>query len=197
MKDIQCILSTTQVVTIRPLRLEDVPAIDAMHDRLSKESMYSRYFTAQKPSLTSILEQAHLSSSRGAGFVAILQNQPQEIVGLAYYVCSQEDIRVAEPALLIEDRFQGQGLGKMMMDYLVCEAQAHAVGYFQSYVFPANQRVLRILEHSGLPMERHYRDGLLEVSQYLGSMICIQDAAHLELSGLANELNPTNLFDVG
>ena len=186
-------LPAAQSTAIRPLRLEDVPSIDAMHDRLSQESTYCRYFTPHKPSLASLLEQAHLSSSRGAGFVAVLQNRPQEIVGLAYYVCSPDDIRVAELALLIEDRFQGQGLGRAMMDHLVLEAQANAVDCFQGHVLPANQRVLRFLERSGLPMERHYRDGLFEVRLNLGSAHYIPNAAPRELSAIGGELDPAVL----
>ena len=188
MFDIQYLLTTAQVVTIRPLRLEDVPSIDAMHDRLSKESLYYRYFAVNKPPLTSLQEQAHLSNSRGAAFVAVLQSPLQEIVGLAYYLFTDEDIRVAEPALLIEDRFQGQGLGQAMMDCLVSEAQTHAVSYFQMFVLPENRRVLRILDKSGLPMERHYRDGLFEVWLYLDSGQCIPNAAPRELSAIGNEL---------
>ena len=189
MSDIQLLLTTMQIVTIRPLRLGDVPSIDTMHDRVSKESLYSRYFTAHKPSLNSLFEQANLSSSKGSAFVAALQSPEQEIVGLAYYIFKPEDMCVAEPALLIEDRFQGQGLGKVMMECLMREAQAHLVSYFKIFVLPANQRVLRILEQSKLPMERHYRDGLFEVWQYLDNGNCIANSACKEISTIGGELD--------
>lgn len=163
MSEIKYILPTTEVVIIRPMKLNDVPLICAMHDRLSKESIYSRYFSVNKPSMTSLVEQAHLSSRRGASYVALLQNQPYEIIGVAYYICSSDDPGVAEPALLIEDRFQGNGLGWAMMERLISDAREQAICIFQSYVLMTNQRILRILEKSSLPLGRYYRDGLLEI----------------------------------
>jgi GNAT superfamily N-acetyltransferase len=179
-----------QIVTIRPLRLGDVPLIDTMHDRVSKESLYSRYFTDHKPSLNSLFEQANLSSSKGSAYVAALQSPEQEIVGLAYYLSKPEDMCVAEPALLIEDRFQGQGLGKIMMECLLREAQAHCVSYFKIFVLPANQRMLRILEQSELPTEIHYCDGLFQVWQYLDNGKCIPNSACKEISTIGSELDP-------
>lgn len=163
MSEIKFSLPTTELVIIRPMKLNDIPLLCAMHDRLSKESIYSRYFSVNKPSMTSLVEQAHLSSCRGASYVAVLQNPPYEIIGVAYYICSSDDFGVAEPALLIEDRFQGNGLGWMMMEQLISTAREQAISVFQSYVLMTNQRILRILEKSGLPLGRHYRDGLFEI----------------------------------
>ncbi len=39
MHPFQVLLSDGQMVTIQPMRLDDLNAIDAMHDRLSKQSL--------------------------------------------------------------------------------------------------------------------------------------------------------------
>ncbi len=163
MSEIKFLLPTTEVVIIRSMKLSDIPLIASMHDRISKESIYSRYFSVNKPSMSSVVEQAHLSSYKGASYVAVLQNPPCEIIGVAYYICSSDDPGVAEPALLIEDRFQGNGLGWAMMEQLISDAREQTISLFQSYVLMTNQRILRMLEKSGLPFERHYRDGLFEI----------------------------------
>lgn len=188
MSNKQYSLRNTELVIIRPLEPEDIPSIDAMHDRLSKDSLYYRYFTAYKPSLSVLVEQTRLSRSRGVAFVAVLKNSPQEVVGLAYYVCSLDDVHIAEPALLIEDRYQGEGLGWAMLECLVCEAQTNGVTCFQSYVLPANLRVLRLLEKTGLPMQRHYCDGIVEVKLDLGYEPCISTLSLTDLSATGSDL---------
>lgn len=187
MSEIQYTLRDTETVTIRPLELDDVPLIDAMHDRISKDSLYCRYFTTYKPSLDVLFEQARLCSYRGAAFVAVLQNPLQEIVGLAYYICTSDGNHEAEPALLIEDCFQGQGLGWAMMDLLLKEAQANGVSCFRSFVIPGNQRIFRILEKSGLPMHRHYCDGIFEVKLDLLSDQSILKISQHEMCVLDNQ----------
>ena len=171
--DNQYLPTNSQAVTIRTMQLEDISSINLMHDRLSKESLNYRYFTSYKPTLEAIREQAHLSKSRGTAFVAVSQGPAKEIVGLAYYIFTPDDVHVAEPAVLIEDRFQGQGLGRALMERLVGEAQDQGVTCFHLYVSPGNQRILQVLEQSGLPLERYYRDGILEIWQSLGIGQCM------------------------
>jgi GNAT superfamily N-acetyltransferase len=145
------------------MQLNDLAAIDAMHDRLSKQSLYERYFVSQKPSLGALREQLQLSQCKGAALAATLNSAPDEIIGMAYYLLTPDDVGVAEPAFLVEDRFQGQGLGSAMFDYLIQEALSQALRGFQLFVRPENQRMLRLLDQKTFPTERHYRDGMYEV----------------------------------
>jgi RimJ/RimL family protein N-acetyltransferase len=155
-------LADGRTVTIRPMTAGDLPSLAAMHDRLSKQSLYDRYFTAQKPSLAALREQLQPAWERGAALAAALDAAPRDIIGAAYYVITPGDRSVAEPAFLVEDRFQGQGLGYALFDGLLQDARAQALQGFQLYVLPHNQRMLHLLCRQPFPLERHYRDGMLE-----------------------------------
>jgi GNAT superfamily N-acetyltransferase len=163
MYPIQFLLMDGQSVKVRPMQLGDLFAIDAMHDRLSKQSLYHRYFVAHKPSLDALHEQMQLSQYRGAALVAIPDSAPNEIIGMAYYLFTPNDVSVAEPALLVEDRFQGLGLGGALFKYLIREAFSQTLRGFQLFILPENHRMFRLLNQVTFHTERHYNDGMYEV----------------------------------
>jgi GNAT superfamily N-acetyltransferase len=163
MYPIQFLLKDGQSVKIRPMQMDDILAIDAMHDRLSKQSLYYRYFVPRKPSLDALQDQMRLSQYRGAALVATLDSASNEIIGMAYYLFTPNDASVAEPAFLIEDRFQGLGLGGALFKYLVREALSQALRGFQLFVLPENRRMLKLLNHVRFNTERHYSHGVYEV----------------------------------
>lgn len=160
---VRFLLKNGQSATIRTMQGNDLAAMDAMHDRLSKQSLYERYFVSYKPSLDTLREQMQLSQHRGAALVATLDSAPNEIIGTAYYLPIPDDIGVAEPAFLVEDRFQGQGLGSALFYYLTQAASSQALRGFRLFILPENQRMLRLLDQKTFPTERHYRDGMYEV----------------------------------
>ncbi len=163
MSPIQFSLKDGRSVKIRPAQASDLPAIDAMHDRLSKQSLYYRYFSARKPSLAALRQQLELSQRGGAALVAVLESQPDEIIGMAYYLFSREAGCLAEPALLVEDRFQGQGLGRALFSRLIQAALAQALSGFQLFILPENRGMLQLLKRIGAQAEQRYRDGLFQV----------------------------------
>ncbi|MEJ2265930.1 MAG: GNAT family N-acetyltransferase [Anaerolineales bacterium] len=163
MYPIQFLLKDGQSVKIRPIQVDDILAIDAMHDRLSKQSLYYRYFVPRKPSLDALREQIKLSQYRGAALAATLDSAPNEIIGMAYYLFTPNDASVAEPAFLVEDRFQGLGLGRALFKYLIREALSQALHGFQLFVLPENRRMLQLLNQVTFNTERHYRHGVYEV----------------------------------
>jgi RimJ/RimL family protein N-acetyltransferase len=163
MYPIQFLLKDGQSVKIRPMQLDDLLAIDAMHDRLSKQSLYYRYFVARKPSLEVLREQVQLSQYKGAALVATLDSAPNRIIGMAYYLFTPKDDSVAEPALLIEDRFQGLGLGGALFKYLSREALSQALHAFQLFILPENRRALKLLNHVPFNAKQHFSNGVYEV----------------------------------
>lgn len=163
MYPVHLLLINGQQVTIRPVQWNDLAAIDAMHDRLSRQSLYDRYFVSHKPSLDTLRGQMQLSRHRGVALVATLDSAPNEIIGMAYYLITPDDVSVAEPAFLVEDRFQGQGLGSALFNCLIREAMSQALRGFQIFILPENHRMFHLLNQKTFPTEQHYRDGMYEV----------------------------------
>lgn len=163
MYPVQFLLKDGQSVIIRSIQLDDLHNIDAMHDRLSRQSLYYRYFVPNKPSLQALCEQIQLSQNNGAALVAILESDPDQIIGMAYYLFAPDQAQIAEPAILVEDRFQGLGLGGALFKYLMREALSQAVHAFQLFILPENRKMLQLIKNMKFKSEQHFRDGVYEV----------------------------------
>ena len=71
----------------------------------------------------------------------------------------------AEYAALVENRWQGIGLGRALTDRLVEAARDRGIWRLHALVMPGNERMLRLLRGLGLPTRAGREEGteLLEV----------------------------------
>lgn len=150
-------------VTVRPLQPDDASLIYAMHGRLSPESIYYRYLQHRPPTLDAIATLYRLDPATGAGFVATVQQQDEIIVGVACYVReTYTEPPTAELGILVEDRFQGQGVGRRLWQRIQRHAQTHQIHQLRVLVHPGNQRMQRLLRGSGLSYTTSTCDGVHE-----------------------------------
>jgi RimJ/RimL family protein N-acetyltransferase len=150
-------------IIVRPLQPDDVGLIHAMHGRLSPESLYYRYLRQRPPTLDEIAALYRLDPGTGAGFVAMALQEDQTIVGVAYYVReAQTQSQTAETAILVEDQFQGQGIGRCLWQQLQQHAQAHQIHQLRVFLDPGNGRMQRLVHGSGLPYTAKVQGGLKE-----------------------------------
>ena len=153
----------TNTMKIRPVRIEDVPLIDEMHDRLSKDSIYFRYLGTSKPGINDLHKLCSTEAENGFVVVATVSEPQEKVIGIACYTVDPENPTAAEPAVLVEDSYQGCGIGKKIVTALGRFAVGKGVTIFVSYIHPVNSKVLRMIQGSGIPFESKYRDGLKEV----------------------------------
>lgn len=126
-----------------------------MHQRLSADSIYSRYHSPRVPSREEIRRVTALDGDSGLALVAVMPGRGGMVVGLAYYVVTGRQL--AEVAFLVEDRYQGQGIGKRLVQALSRSAVAHDICFFDAYVLAANRPMQHLLEQGG-PLVHQRRD---------------------------------------
>ena len=144
-------------VTIRAIRPDDAMGLQALHKRLSPESVYLRFLEYRKlltDTDAKMLAQVNYDTSMA--FVAALKgDELDELIGVARYVlCGSEKDELAEAAVVVEDAYQGRGLGSQLLDRLVDHARRHGVRAFAMSVHHTNARIMRFIERSRLPV-RH------------------------------------------
>ncbi|HTX45409.1 MAG TPA: GNAT family N-acetyltransferase, partial [Solirubrobacteraceae bacterium] len=117
-----------RVVNIRPIEASDASALHQAYERLSDDTKYKR-FMATKPHLSrrDISYLTHIDGDNHVALVATPVGEPDQIIGVARYVRLPEDARTAEFAIVIGDRYQGDGLGSALMSRLADAATAHGV----------------------------------------------------------------------
>jgi RimJ/RimL family protein N-acetyltransferase len=143
-------------VTIRAIRPDDAPRLQALFALLSPDSVFFRFLTPAKQ-LTN--EQAtsfaNVDYQMRMGLVATSAPRGEEnIVAVARYAEVQpSEPGVVEFAIVVQDRYQGRGLGTILLKRLVAYAQTHAILTFLARVHPENTRMLGLLQHSGFPIK--------------------------------------------
>ena len=149
-------------VLIRPATPADVQPILEMHERLSADTLYLRYLVPYRPVYLPAHVQEICSRPAGAG-AALVAVSGGEVIGFGYYVVDAARPDTAEPALLIEDRYQGLGLGRRLFTQLLAAARKQGIAYFDAFAHSSNRRMLRLLRHSGREIDRTLDGGHVAV----------------------------------
>jgi GNAT superfamily N-acetyltransferase len=123
-------------VCVRPGRPEDRGGLRDMFYRLSPKSTYLR-FLAPYPRVP---ERA-LDLLLGAGSLVAVAGK--EVVGRAMYVRTG---REAEVAVVVEDGWQGRGVGKLLMNALAGRAAHEGVEVLTGDVLGENRRMMGLLK---------------------------------------------------
>jgi RimJ/RimL family protein N-acetyltransferase len=153
------VLSDGGLAFVRPVRPEDKPGLAALHQRMSRDSQYLRYFTARRRLPESeLLRAVEIDGRRHMGFVAFVQGQ------LAAYACyAGEGGDSAEVAFQVEDAQQGRGLGTLLLEQLAAYAHEQGLRRFTATVLPHNRRMIEVFRDAGFPREVRHAGGVLDV----------------------------------
>jgi RimJ/RimL family protein N-acetyltransferase len=147
-------------VGFRPIRATDDRALQRFHAGLSARSVYQRFFSLM-PRLGA--EQAHYFADANGidrlALVALDPRDPREIIGVVRLERDRERSR-AEYAAVIDDRWQGKGLGLALTRRLIALAVPLGITRFYAYVLPDNARMLSLLRDLRLPEHVHDEGGV-------------------------------------
>lgn len=160
------------LVSIRSIRPDDAPRLQALFTRLSPASIYLRFLGYRKMlSDEEARNLAEVDYRNRMAFVACLQQGPEErIIGVARYAAVEGAVpRAAEAAVVVEDEYQGRGLGTILLKKLVSYARENGVHSFWATVHRNNAQILRFIKRSGLPVERKaLKEGAWDIRVRLG-----------------------------
>jgi acetyltransferase len=167
------VLKDGTTVTLRPIRAEDEAALTALYARLSPQSSYQRFFTVMRrlpPSWAHIL--ANVDYDRTMAMVAL--DAGDELIGVARYA---HDPRAdeAEIAIAIDDRWQGRGLGTLLLGELVRYAKGKGLRRFRAYVLADNVRMVKLVRRVATILDRKLDSGVIS--------LLLAPAGHSEADG--------------
>jgi RimJ/RimL family protein N-acetyltransferase len=146
------------LVHLRPIRPDDARRLQAFHSRLSRNSIFMRFFSPL-PVLTDARATyfTTIDYDRRMAIVAVRGSDHEEqILGVVRYDRIDDEWAPderAEFALIVEDRVQHQGIGSVLFWALVETARARGIRTFIAEVLAENRRMLKMLRESGLPMQ--------------------------------------------
>lgn len=150
-------------LTLRPIRPGDAPALVALHARLSDHTRYLRFFTPC-PRVPPVLLHRFVNVDHHSREAFVILSGTH-VVGVGRY--ERLSTEEAEVALVVEDAYQGRGIGTLLLTRLVEAARANGIERFVGTVLPENTGVLRWIR--AYPVERAFADGLMRLGFPLGS----------------------------
>jgi len=144
-----------KLVFLRPIRPEDEPMELAMVNRLSKESLYFRFF-GYVPQMTHELMTrfTQIDYDREMAIIALIKDEgEEEMIGVVRIIADPWG-EAAEYAILVADEWQGLGLGSQMTDYIIEIAQDMELERLYATVLASNKGMLSLFERKGFAIER-------------------------------------------
>jgi GNAT superfamily N-acetyltransferase len=156
-------LRNGKTIHVRPIRADDTEGLCAFHTRLSTDTVVFRYFRSvpilqedQAEHLTHVDYESRMAlvATTGAG-------DDEQIIAVVRY--ERVAPQTAEVAFVVEDRWQGLGIGTALFLRLAQYARGRGFTTFIAEVMASNMHMRNLFSHSGFPSTATYADGCVEV----------------------------------
>ncbi len=154
------LLSDGSTVEIRHATPEDAADVRQMHTELSPTNAYFRFFSysPQAPER----EAQRLCRPLDDDHAALLARLDGTLVGVASYEPTGRT-GTAEIAFAVSDEMHGRGVATLLLEHLVSIARQRRLTAFAAETLPDNMAMQRVFTDAGLPVERHFADGVIEL----------------------------------
>jgi acetyltransferase len=160
-------------VTIRPIRPEDEPLLVRLHQALSERTVYLRYFQPLKLSQRTAHERltriCFIDYDREMVFAVESKKKDgaPEIIAIGRLSKLHGPDREAELAVLVDDRYQGLGLGTELYRRLIAVARDENLQRVVSTILAENREMRAICQKLGFHMEADLDDGTIQANLQL------------------------------
>src|SRR2546427_1929232 len=150
-------------VRVRAIRPDDEPRLMALCRRLSPRTVYQRFFSFRRL----LPEEAHASANvdyrqRMALVAEVADGQEPELIGVARYGPGDE-VTAAEIGLVVEDGWQGLGLGSILLEEILRAGEQRGIHQFSADVLTENRRALGLLARHTAITRRTASDGVTSI----------------------------------
>ncbi len=130
-------------VATRPIRPDDDERFRRMWPRLSRDTVYRRFHApVHRIPVETVRRLVEVDHHLREAVVAVMGG---EVIGVARYDRSPDDPATAEFAILVEDAWQGVGVGRQLLVELMALAAERGVRELTATVQPDNVRVISLI----------------------------------------------------
>ncbi|WP_456387450.1 GNAT family N-acetyltransferase [Desulfolithobacter sp.] len=155
------LLDDGTLVSFRSIRPTDEPHMRELMYNLSQETVYYRFMSRQKRfthrQLHDFVYIDHRKDVAVVGTVPEAHGEAIIAVG-RYYL--NERTNKAEVAFVIQDQWQGKGIGTFLFRHLITIAKRNGIAGFTAEVLRDNYRMQAIFNHSGYKVKSRLEEGV-------------------------------------
>jgi acetyltransferase len=162
----RCAMPDGTPVLLRPIKPEDEPMWHDMLRNCSDESIRGRFHSLFHGTTHAMAARACcIDYDRELAIVAELgTNGDRNIIGVTRLV-ADPDHDTADFAILVADRWQSHGLGKMLTRYCLEIAENWGLSHVTAMTSATNARMVRIFEGLGFSIDRQLENNLAVVNK--------------------------------
>ena len=154
------LLADGSTVLVRQAGPVDFEAVKAMHEAMSPDNLYLRFFSIGP--LVAEREASRVCREAEAGRAALLALSGDEVVGCASYESAPGG--PAEIAFAVADRMHRKGIATLLLEHLVSRARDDGIEAFVAETLAENTAMLRVFADAGLPVRKRCDHGVMEVT---------------------------------
>src|ERR1700730_16420356 len=136
---VYALLADGTTVEIRPAGPADFDAVKAMHQAMSPDNTYLRFFNISR--FAAETEARRICKDPVPGQVALLALAGDEVVGVASYVAVGAGN--AEVAFAVADHMHHKGVATLLLEHLVSRARDDGIEAFVAETLAGNTALLR------------------------------------------------------
>jgi len=154
-----------RTVYIRHINQDDAAKLVDMFYRSSEHTQRMRFQCGCSKCPNELVSReaaklCHLDPECQVALVACVnKNNEDQIVGIARLGRATPNDAIAETGIIIQDDFQGIGLGTYLLRQLVEVARPMGITSFSAWVLPENRKILYILKKMGQPSKQIEKHG--------------------------------------
>ncbi|MCA1982604.1 bifunctional acetate--CoA ligase family protein/GNAT family N-acetyltransferase [Nocardioides nematodiphilus] len=144
---------------IRPVEPGDKELLVEFYARVSDESKYYRFFSPM-PVLSDkdVHRFTEVDYVDRVAFVLTLRGR---MIAIGRYDVVKPGR--AEVAFLVEDAYQGRGIGQVLLEHLAQAARERGISKFVAEVLPDNSRMIQTFRDAGYKVASGYEDGVISL----------------------------------
>jgi acyl-CoA synthetase (NDP forming)/RimJ/RimL family protein N-acetyltransferase len=198
------LLADGSTIDIRAARPDDCADVRLMHEQMSPDNAYLRFFSlsSQAPER----EAQRLCRPESSDHAALLAHRDGRLVGVASYEPTAR-LGTAEIAFAVPDDMHGRGVATLLLEHLISLARQRGLTAFSGETLAENLPMQKVLADAGLAVERHFSDGVIEVTiplpshdgtqldRYLDAVAA--RASRADVASLTHALRPASVAVIG
>ena len=159
---VYALLTDGTTIEIRAARPDDFDAVRDMHEKLSPDSLYLRFFSMSPRAAER--EARRICRPPAPDHAALLALLDGELIGCGSYECDDPASRSAEVAFTVADDMHNRGVGMLLMEHLISLARGRGLLAFTAETLSENAAMLRVFADAGLQAHRALADGVYDLT---------------------------------
>jgi acetyl coenzyme A synthetase (ADP forming)-like protein len=149
---------------LRPIKETDVDLWMVFVSKLSTRTKYLRFHSLPRLTVEDALRFCTVDYANAFAIVAeVVKDQRRSIVAIGRYYRLPKK-HSAEVAFVIEDSYQGKGIGTKLMEGLVHMARENDITMFEADVLAENREMMNVLKNYGFHVTTELEQGVYHVT---------------------------------